>query len=102
MCTQCGNCCSRYLPLSHKDIKRIRHYIKEHDVLYERKRKNVLETKERNDCPFLLDDRAVERCSIYPARPTICREFNCQEKPHGKLGSKILALVDLYETFSLE
>ena len=102
MCTQCGNCCSRLLPLSHKDIKRIRHYIKKHDVLYERRRKSALDVSERNSCPFLLDNKTMERCSIYPARPTICREFDCKEKPHGKLGSKMLSLVDMYETFGLE
>lgn len=32
VCTQCGACCSNLLPLTDKEIKRIRGYIKKHQI----------------------------------------------------------------------
>ena len=98
MCTQCGECCSRFLPLSRRDIKQIRRYIKTHNVAYEPKQRSVLETRERNSCPFCLDNKTIERCSIYPARPEICQRFDCTTSLHGKLkGGVRLELFDMYE-----
>lgn len=54
VCTQCGACCSNLLPLTDKEIKRIRGYIKKHQI---------------EEYKYMIP--------IYPVRPEICRQFIC-------------------------
>lgn len=65
----CGECCSRYLPLSERELRVLNTYIQTH---------NIHLTPERADidllCPLLSNDR---RCMAYEARPFICRIYNC-------------------------
>ena len=76
-CSGCGNCCSNRLPLSQKEIDQIREYIIENDI-HEVKRVNNVIAKPTIDlqCPFLNESRQY-KCTIYPVRPQICREFMC-------------------------
>lgn len=76
-CTGCGACCSTLLPVSGKEIKEIRRYIK----------KNHIQEQQHN----------------YPVRPEICRSFMCND-PHGarqnkKLLHKKYKPVDMRELF---
>lgn len=64
-CIGCGQCCGHYLPLSEEDITRASEYAKDHGI--EPNRTGV-------DCPWLAKNRT---CSIYEARPAICRAFHC-------------------------
>lgn len=68
-CRGCGECCSRFLPLSNHDIKRIKDFAAEHDIEQapERAEIDLL-------CPYLTDERM---CAIYDARPDICRIYRC-------------------------
>lgn len=74
-CIGCGECCSSLLPLSDKDIKRIKVYMIRHNIK-ERKRitpsaRPVIDLT----CPFR--DNVEKKCTVYPVRPDICRQFRC-------------------------
>lgn len=79
-CSECGACCSDLLPLTKSDIKRVRQYMKRHHVTLTPPRADVDLT-----CPFLSEDK---HCKVYEARPTICRIFMCNKKPHWSAGHK--------------
>lgn len=71
-CSRCGECCAMAIPITRKEEKKIRNYIKENDV----KPESLFE----NDnfyaiCCFY--DRKNKCCKIYPVRPGICRSFKC-------------------------
>lgn len=72
-CTGCGACCSSILPMSRKEISKIRGYIKKHNV-------EVSAVIDDIDCPFMDRGKKTERCKIYPVRPRICREYKCDKK----------------------
>ena len=89
-CSCCGNCCSNVLPLSNKEIKTIKKYIKkkkikpvEHDLL--------VKTKLSFDmiCPFRDEKNKI--CTIYEIRPLICKMFICNKGENSKKSRKILA-----------
>lgn len=71
-CRGCGECCGRLLPLSEKDIKRIKDYVSAHDI-----KKNE---SSGFTCPYLTEEKA---CAIYPARPDICRAYRCDFQVKG-------------------
>lgn len=97
-CSQCGECCGHLLPLSRADIKQLKRYIRKHKkVLYTPREQAVLISELLISCPFLLLDKKEERCSVYPARPAVCRLFDCQEHTYGTLPGKI----DRYKVWNM-
>ena len=74
-CSQCGQCCSNLLPLSDKEIARIKAYIKKHGI--KEQRHNALMTVDMT-CPFR--DERNKKCLIYAIRPEICRVFQCNQE----------------------
>lgn len=79
-CSECGNCCSRYLAMSQKEINTIKAYIKRKGIKQQKHaryvyRDNVFDSV----CPFLDDNRPTHKCLIYEVRPLICREFRCDK-----------------------
>ena len=93
-CSGCGQCCSNYLPVGEHEIENIRRYVKKHGVKEIKRFTPAVGPMVDLQCPFRSD---VERkCLIYPVRPAICRDFQC-DKPkkniqadktlyHGKFG----------------
>lgn len=75
-CQNCGECCTEILPLTQKELKRLKRYAKEHG-LKEHFEASLFERKTTLDftCPFR--DSFNKRCEVYPARPEICRSFIC-------------------------
>lgn len=71
-CSNCGACCSDFLPLSDNDIRRIRKYITEHHI--KEQRHNYIQGYDMT-CPFR--DEANKKCLIYKIRPAICKQFMC-------------------------
>ena len=71
-CSRCGECCTPLLPISRKEEKRIREYIKLHKIEPEffQDGKNI-----NLQCCFY--DRKNKVCKIYEVRPCICRSFKC-------------------------
>lgn len=77
-CSSCGSCCSRYLPLSSKELKEIKRYVKKYHI---KPQKHLMPTTEPTfdlTCPFRDDNNRI--CTIYSLRPQICRSFKC-DKP---------------------
>lgn len=72
-CSRCGECCGDILHLDDEEIQRIDDYIKKHKVYQLNKGENNL------ICPFR--DNFLKRCTIYEARPFICRAFKCDTPP---------------------
>ena len=77
-CSNCGACCSNYLPLSREDIDRISRYIKKHNI---KPSAHGIPYNAGVDmiCPFMVADKE-HKCRIYHVRPKICRLFYCNKK----------------------
>ena len=88
-CSNCGSCCSRFLPVSGKEVKVIRRYVQKKKI---KEQKHLYPTATVQDdwtCPFRSERE--RKCLIYEVRPAICRDFQC-DKPR----KKIKADKDLY------
>ena len=72
ICSRCGNCCAAMLPITKKEEKNIRKYIKDNDIKPEF---FCNETDMNLQCCFY--DRTNKLCKIYDVRPSICRSFKC-------------------------
>lgn len=101
-CSGCGQCCSNYLPISSKEIKEIKRYVKKHHIT-EQKHNYPSVVAFDLTCPFLDDSKAKDKCLIYSARPEICRSFVCND-PNGasknkKLMHKKYTAINMRETF---
>lgn len=71
-CSSCGQCCSNLLPLSNREVKTIKQYIKKHNIKEQRHNAMMLVDM---TCPFR--DETNKKCLIYEIRPQICRQFMC-------------------------
>lgn len=100
-CSQCGSCCTNFLPMTRKEILEIRRYVKKHDVKEYRRNFLVSGMLEDLTCPFMDDSKKKEKCRIYPVRPEICRQFICcpeKRKPFkGNVSGR--AVVDVGREF---
>ena len=74
-CTQCGKCCSNLLPMTEKEIKVIRKYIKQYHIKEYKHLIPLAQPVIDMTCPFLNDDKPTEKCMIYEVRPQICKSF---------------------------
>lgn len=78
-CTGCGECCSNILPISHKELDRIKAYVKKHHI----KPINHITAPLADNtidmvCPF-CDLSKEKKCTIYHIRPEVCRMFVCSK-----------------------
>ena len=71
-CSNCGGCCIPWLPLTYKEIDTIKDYISKHNI-------KPIPLQEGNDYYFdcCFHDRKNKRCTIYPVRPEVCKNFIC-------------------------
>ena len=71
-CSNCGQCCIPWLPITWEEYLIIKDYIKDNKILPTpcREGDNIY-----MDCPF--HDRHNKRCNIYEVRPEVCRTFSC-------------------------
>ena len=73
-CSRCGECCTIAIPITKKEEKIIKNYIKKNDV----KPENLFENNNFYAmCCFY--DRKNHKCKIYDVRPRICRSFKCNK-----------------------
>lgn len=103
-CIECGSCCSRHLAMNQREINTIREYIKRHGIKQQKHAVNVYSSKLYDwTCPFLDDTKKNHKCTIYPVRPLICREFRCDKwqeiDANSKLYKSNLHPVDATEVF---
>ena len=102
-CSKCGECCGRYLPISEKEVKTIKRYVKGKQLkIPQSQQANVFGLFLNYNCPF-MDTEAKEKCQIYPVRPEICKHYTCRNhvqgnfKPISHLSGR--KLVDMYKVF---
>ena len=88
-CSNCGQCCSRFLPISAKEVKTIKRYIKKHHIKEQKHLFPIYLAVEDWTCPFRSETE--RKCLIYEVRPAICRDFRC-DKP----AKQIKASKDMY------
>lgn len=76
-CRGCGECCSRFLPLTPADRVRLKAFVRARGVepVPERAAIDLM-------CPFLSEER---ECLVYEARPEICRAYRCDLHAAGDL-----------------
>lgn len=82
-CSGCGQCCSNYLPVGVHEVRNIHRYIEKHDVK-EVKRFGPSMAMIDMVCPFRSD--LEQKCLIYPVRPAICRDYQC-DKPQKEIAA---------------
>lgn len=73
-CSNCGECCSNYLPLSEHEIAVIKKYIETHSIKEVVRAAPLVHVADIM-CPFRSD--IEKKCLIYPVRPNICKRFKC-------------------------
>lgn len=93
-CKGCGECCSRFLPVSKFDTQRLSDYVSKHNIKPHETTAEALDLT----CPYLTD---AKECAVYPARPEICRAYRCDKQVRGELldffGSGSAKVVDMRE-----
>lgn len=101
-CIGCGNCCSRFLPVTQKELNQIHRYIEKHHIKRQQRGINVLADKYIDlSCPFMNEASANKKCTIYDVRPLICRDFICEpgREPTIDLYKEKHRIVDFLEEF---
>lgn len=81
-CSGCGSCCSRFLPVSGKEVKTIRRYVQKKKIQEQRHIYPTASPQDDWTCPFRSERE--RKCLIYEVRPAICRDFQC-DKPRKKI-----------------
>lgn len=77
-CRGCGECCSRILPMTEHEARRIRSYAHERGIAARPEAAGTIDLT----CPWLTDDR---ECAVYEARPLACRAYRCDMHAKGDL-----------------
>ena len=72
-CVGCGECCSDFLPVTEKEVKRLKQYARKHHLTEHRH--NFLFASQDCTCPFR--NGQTQKCDVYEVRPLICRSFSC-------------------------
>lgn len=76
-CSGCGECCPDLLPLSERELSRIKEYARQHNLKENRHFWVGDPYAIDATCPFRNEKE--RKCDIYPVRPLICREFLCNQ-----------------------
>ncbi|MBQ6908995.1 MAG: YkgJ family cysteine cluster protein [Synergistaceae bacterium] len=76
-CSNCGECCGTFLPVTKEDIAVIKEYIKTNNITPCYHGAKDADYIIDEICPFL---NSAKKCSIYEVRPLICRFFKCNRK----------------------
>lgn len=75
-CSRCGECCAIGLPITRKEEKEIRKYIKKNNIKKQEIYNPITNTLFARCC-FYNPKKKI--CEIYPVRPEICRKFCCTQ-----------------------
>lgn len=71
-CSRCGECCTPFIPITNKEYKIIKKYIKDNDI----QKENLIDGENVYvRCCFY--NRKEKKCNIYEVRPEVCRRFKC-------------------------
>lgn len=99
-CSNCGHCCTDFLPLTFKEVKRIKAYLKEHPEIVDQQ--HIVGDSVEVKCAFR--DEVNKKCLIYPVKPLICSTFLCSKKQETlfKLRDSIQSKADLNKITKME
>jgi Fe-S-cluster containining protein len=105
-CSRCGECCTPFIPITNKEYKTIKKYIKENKI----DKENLVEGNNVYiKCCFY--NRKEKKCNIYKVRPEVCKRFKCCNTPQqinarrkyfndradiNKAGTKIQGMDELF------
>lgn len=76
-CKGCGECCSRFLPMSEFDLQRLYVYVQKHHIKPHKHTAGAIDLT----CPCLTD---AKECAVYRARPEVCRTYRCDKQVRGE------------------
>ena len=76
-CSRCGECCGLFIPFNDNDIKRIKKYVSLHKI-QPVNRIDIMTGTFKAHCCFY--DEISKKCTIYPVRPFVCRDFRCDRE----------------------
>ena len=101
-CSNCGQCCSNFLPISQKEADAIARYMKKNGIKEHINRPPTTQPTMDWTCPFR--NEAERKCDIYPVRPAICRDFKCDKPAKGIMADRGMyegkyGIADMRETF---
>lgn len=101
-CSNCGQCCSNFLPVGKHEVERIRRYIKKHKIEAQVRRYPTRKHMIDFVCPFRAEGE--KKCLIYPVRPAICQDFRCDKPSRGIMADKAMyhgkyPAIDMRATF---
>lgn len=82
-CSNCGECCTDFIPMSRSEVNRIKKYLKSHPEIKEQRHALA---KYDITCPFRSHDQ--KKCLIYEVRPEVCRRFLCNKDQNSLLRDK--------------
>lgn len=85
-CSNCGACCSDYLPISESEVRNIRKYVSKHECKEHKHIPPTVQPSVDLTCPFRNDTE--RKCDIYPVRPAICHDFRCDKPKKQMLADK--------------
>lgn len=85
-CSQCGQCCTNFLPMSEKELKTIKRYVKKHHIKPQKHLMPTVEPTIDMTCPLRNDTE--RKCMCYEVRPQICRSFLCSNPKNGIWATK--------------
>ncbi len=86
-CRGCGECCSRFLPLLPGEAATIARWALGHGISPHSPRGGAHAVDLM--CPWLSDSC---ECTIYDARPLVCRLFSCDKRPGGFTPEDVLQM----------
>lgn len=101
-CSNCGSCCSNFLPISKKEIETIKKYITVHKITEQKHVVPAAIPVADWTCPFRSD--TLKKCLIYKVRPLICREWQCDKPKNNRWANDALfqekrMIVSMRQTF---
>ena len=85
-CSNCGECCSNFIPMTKDEIASIHKYMNVHPEITEQRHPDA---EFDMTCPFR--DNEHKKCLIYEVRPQVCRTFICN-KPLNQLKKEKLEM----------
>jgi Fe-S-cluster containining protein len=82
ICQKCAECCRKYpfVKISKEDIKALEQFTKLHFTAFTNPMRKAdeeyfLQFQENGNCFFLIENNGGYACSVYEARPGICRNY---------------------------
>lgn len=97
-CSNCGACCTDFLPVSEREIQKIRKYVKDNCLKPHTVAPVLLRESLDMTCPFR--NNAEQKCDIYHIRPQICRTFMCNHR-QGDIERNRDSFQDRYKAVSM-